>query len=265
MYVGGVRCGEPAVMKCMRGERWGEHWWLKPPHAALFPTWLPAVVHRTNGAQLDLTERDASRKRQNRQGEVLRPNPAPYICLSAHISCLSFLSARRKLHISCCKKCSSCVSVLRVWSHRHFGLFSIKQLGWWVSCCLGSSSCTRSFWCVLDNSRVKCLIILCLFPKKCLYSSIYVTSEYSHGLVNHVKTVNSPLNHCKHALTHHRLLRRVLKNADVLESVLYSFTYSVPSNTVSMLPSAGIHIPPEAKMFQQVPNYQRCISLTRPG
>lgn len=32
---------------------------------------------------------------------VLRPNPAQHICLSAHISCLSFLSSEEKLHSLC--------------------------------------------------------------------------------------------------------------------------------------------------------------------
>lgn len=74
---------------------------------------------------------------------------------------------------------------------------------------------------------------LVFIPKKVSVFQ-HITAEYSHGLVNHVKTVNSPLNHCKHALTHHRLFRSVLKNADVLETVLYSFPYNV-------LPCAGQH------------------------
>lgn len=67
-----------------------------------------------------------------------------------------------------------------------------------------------------------------------MYSSIYITYEYSHSLVNLVKIVSSPLNHCKHALTDHRLFQSGLKNADVLETVPYSFAYSV-------LPCAGQH------------------------
>lgn len=142
-----------------------------------------------------------------------------------------------------------------------------------VSCCLGGSSCTRQFWCNLDNRQIKCLIIF--YPKTCMYSSIYITSEYSHGLVNCVKIGNSPLNHCQYALTHDRLFQSVLKNADVLETVPYSFAYSVLPCTGqhehcaacrtlqrNSHPMWGQDVPTTA---QQVPNYQHCISLTRYG
>lgn len=121
MYVGGVRWGELAVMKCMHGEHWGEQWWLKPPHTALFPTWLPAVVHRTSGAQLDLTERDASSKRQNGQGGEtggFKTEPwSIYLFICSHLMFIFPLCWEKTtyflLHIFC-------VSVLRVWSHWQF-------------------------------------------------------------------------------------------------------------------------------------------------
>lgn len=205
-------------------------WWalrwsvvIKAPPTLLYfpPDSQRLFTGLTELSRTSLRETRAVKDRTGRVGkqEVLRPNPGPYICLSAHISCLSFLSAGRKLHISCFKKMwLLCLSPRGVVTPT-FWFIQRKAVGMIVSCCLGRSSCTRQFWCILDNRQVKCLIILCLFPKKCMYSSIYITSEYSHGLVSRVKIVNSPLNQCKHAPTHHRLFRSVLKNADVLETV----------------------------------------------
>lgn len=164
MYVGGVLWGELAVMKCMHGEHWGEQWWLKPPHAALFPTWLPVVVHRTNGAQLDLTERDASVKRQNGQGEEtggFKTEPwSIYLFICSHLMFIFPLCWEKNYIFPALKMELLCLSPQGVVTPT-FWFIQYKTVGIIVSCCLGRSSCTRQFCCILDNS----LIVLCLFPK----------------------------------------------------------------------------------------------------